>query len=187
MKNRSLLPYFIVPALPLLVPLVAMRFTEEVQWTASDFVIAYVLLAGAGFVYRLVTMKAETLAHRVAAALGAGTGLLLIWVNLAVGFIGSEDNPANLLYGAVVAVGLIGAAFARLEPQRMSGVLFATAATQFLVPIVAWLIWRPGFDLNVLKIFILNGVFVVLFVVSGLLFRTTRSKPGNLSDEGVAA
>jgi hypothetical protein len=187
MKNKSLLPYFVVPALPLLVPLIAMRFTEEVQWTISDFVIAYVLLAGAGFIYRLVTMKADCLAHRVAAALGAGTGLLLIWVNLAVGFIGSEDNPANLLYGAVVAVGLIGAALARLEPQRMSAVLFATAATQFLVPVIAWLIWRPGFDLNVLKIFILNGVFVVLFIVSGLLFRVNRGKPGQLTQEGVTA
>ena len=32
---------------------------------------------------------------------------LLIWINLAVGIIGSEDNPANLMYGAVLLLGLV--------------------------------------------------------------------------------
>ena len=33
---------------------------------------------------------------------------LLFWVNGAVGIIGSEDNPANLLYGGVVLTGFVG-------------------------------------------------------------------------------
>ena len=31
---------------------------------------------------------------------------LLIWINLAVGINGSEDNPANLMYGGVLTVGV---------------------------------------------------------------------------------
>jgi hypothetical protein len=176
MENRSLLPYFVVPALPLLVPLIAMQFSQEVQWTLSDFIVAYVLLAGAGFAYRVTTFKANNLAYRGAVGLAVITGLLLIWVNLAVGFIGNEDNPANLLYGGVLVVGALGALLARLQPEGMSRALFATAAVQFLVPVTAWLIWRPGFDANVLKIFIFNGFFVVLFVVSAVLFQVSARK-----------
>lgn len=178
-QNRPLLPYFLLPALPLLVPLVAMRFSSEVNWTGSDFVIAYILFAGAGFAYRFATLNAGGLTYRLAAALGIFAGLSLIWVNLAVGFIGNEDNPANLLYGGVLAIGAIGAVLARLQPAGMSRALFATAAAQFLVPIIAYLVWRPNFDANVAKIFFLNAFWVFLFVVSGLLFRQAAERPAN--------
>jgi hypothetical protein len=47
-------------------------------------------------------------------------------MNLAVGIIGSEDNPANLMYGGVLAVGIIGAIIARFEPHGMARALVAT-------------------------------------------------------------
>lgn len=175
--RRRLLPYFLVPALPLLAPLVAMRFTSEVNWTASDFVVAYVLFAGAGFAYRFVTSRTGSVLFRCAAALAVFAGLSLIWVNLAVGFIGNEDNPANLLFGAVLATGVLGAALSRFEPQGLARTLFATAAVQFLVPVAAYLIWRPNFDANVMKIFALNGVWVLIFAVSGVLFRQSAEQP----------
>ncbi|MBA4137791.1 MAG: hypothetical protein C0518_10785 [Opitutus sp.] len=176
-QSRPLLPYFVIPALPLLVPLVAMRFTSEVNWTASDFVIAYLLFAGAGFAYRLVTTKAGHLLHRGAAALGVFACLSLIWVNLAVGFIGNEDNPANLLFGGVLAVAALGAVLSRLESRGLARTMFAAGSVQFLVPIVAFLVWRPNFDANVMKIFFLNGVWVLMFAVSGLLFRQAAEQP----------
>jgi hypothetical protein len=130
------------------------------------------LLAGAGFAYRLVAIKAAgSLSYRVAAALAVFAGLSLIWVNLAVGFIGSEDNPANLLFGGVLAIGVIGTVIARLEAPGMSRALLATAAAQFLVPIIAFLVWRPNFDAGVVKIFLLNGFWVLMFVVAGVLFK----------------
>lgn len=168
--TRPLLPWLLVPALPLLVPLLAMRFTPEVNWTGFDFVAAYGLFAGAGLTYRFVTSGSADAAYRAAAALAVLGGLALIWVNLAVGFIGDEDNPANLLYGGVLGVGALGAVLAGLEPRGMARTLFAVAATQFLVPIVAWLVWRPNFDSGVAKIFLLNFAWVLLFTVSGLLF-----------------
>ena len=180
-KIRSLLPWFLVPALPLLAPLVAMQFTAEVAWTGSDFLVAYVLLAGAGFAYRLATSNASSLAYRAAAGLAVTTGLLLVWINLAVGIIGSEDNPANLLYGGVLAVGVIGAVLANLDPHGMARALFATATAQFLVPILALVIWRPRFDAGVVKILFLNGFFVFLFVVSALLFRNAARRTGGAS------
>jgi hypothetical protein len=168
---RPLLPYFLVPALPLLLPLIAMQFSAEVDWSPFDFVAAYVLLTGAGLLYRLVTTKLTSLLTRGAAALAVFGGLSLIWVNLAVGFIGNEDNPANLLYGGVLVTGLVGAALSRLEPAGLARTCFAMAAAQFVVPIVAYLGWRPNFDANVALIFALNFVWVTMFAVAGILFR----------------
>jgi hypothetical protein len=167
---RSLLPWFLVPAVPLLVPLVAMLFTAEVQWTVFDFVAAYVLFTGTGLAYRLVTSGATSRKYRAAAALAVLGGLSLVWVNLAVGFIGDEDNPANLLYGGVLAVGVLGAVLSRLQARGLARTLYAAAAWQSLVPVVAWLVWRPNFDANVAKIFLLNSGWVLLFAVAGLLF-----------------
>lgn len=177
---RPLWPFFVLPALPLLAPLIAMQFSAEVQWSPFDFIAAYVLLTGAGLLYRVATHRAGNLAYRAGAALAVLGGLSLIWVNLAVGFIGNEDNPANLLYGAVLAVGLLGAVLARGEPRGMSRTLAAAAAVQFAVPIVAWLVWRPNFDARVGLIFFLNSCWVLLFVVSALLFhQSARAEPAS--------
>jgi hypothetical protein len=170
-QRRPLLPYFLVPAIPLLLPLVAMRFTGEVNWTMSDFVIAYVLLAGAGFAYRLATSNAASWFYRGGAAISVFACLSLVWVNLAVGFIGDEDNPANLLFGGVIATAALGALAVRFESRGMARVMSAAGAVQFLVPIIAWLVWRPRFDANVALIFSLNMVWVGMFVAAALLFR----------------
>ena len=103
---------------------------------------------------------------------------VILWVNAAVGLIGSEDNPANLMYGGVLAVGAIGAAIARFTPLGMARALFATAFAQFLVPVVALIIWRPDFSPGVVQVFGLNFFFVLLFAGSALLFRHAGSKPG---------
>jgi hypothetical protein len=39
--------------------------------------------------------------------LAVGTALFLVWSNLAVGLIGSENNPANMMYLGVLAVFLL--------------------------------------------------------------------------------
>ena len=111
-----MLTVLLAPAALLLIPLLAMAFTEEVNWTLFDFVIAWALLASVGLTYAAVTRQKGGLAYRAAAALTLLTGLALVWGNLAVGFIGSEDNPANLLYLAVLVTGGIGAVLARLRP-----------------------------------------------------------------------
>jgi len=107
-------------------------------------------------------------------------GLLLIWMNLAVGIIGSEDNPANMLYVGVLAVGIIGAGFARLRARGMSYTMFATALAQILVPVIALIIWRPSLEETpgIVGVFILNAFFAALFAVSAMLFhRASATDP----------
>lgn len=69
----------------LLAPLVAMQFTAEVRWTASDFFAAAALLFGAMAAYEVATHVFRGSLGRVLAG-GALTGaVLLIWAEGAVG------------------------------------------------------------------------------------------------------
>jgi len=168
MRTRDFAHITLIPAALLLVPLVAMRFTAEVNWSAGDFIAAWVLLAGAGLAYKLVTLRTGHLAHRAAAGLGVATALLLVWGNLAVGFIGDEGDPANLLYLGVLLIGVVGAALTRCRAQGLSLTLFAMAFAQLLVPLFALIIWQPEIPWLV---FGLNTVFALLFAAAAALFR----------------
>ncbi|GAA5522747.1 hypothetical protein LQ318_13400 [Aliifodinibius salicampi] len=161
----------------LLIPLVAMQFTNEVHWTLSDFIFAGGLLFGTGIMYILVTRilatrKAANSAYRVAVGFALFTGLFLIWVNAAVGIIGSEDNPFNVMYFGVIAVGIIGGLSARFQPQGMIRTMFAMALAQALITVIALI---SGFyqtsPSTLFHIMGVNGFFITLFVVSALLFR----------------
>ena len=73
----------------LLLPLVAMQFTSEVQWSASDFVVAGILLFGTGLLIEMVLRKTKKGVLRILAVLGVLLLLLLTWLELAVGIFGS--------------------------------------------------------------------------------------------------
>ncbi|MEA3031485.1 MAG: hypothetical protein QOG13_2810 [Sphingomonadales bacterium] len=122
-----------IPALLLLLPLIAMQFTREVNWTAFDFVVAAVLFGSVGLTFELIVRRSPSLAYRAGAALAVFTAFLTIWVNGAVGMIGSEGNPYNLLFGGVLAIALIGAMVARFEPAGMARAMVAAAIAQAAV------------------------------------------------------
>lgn len=73
----------------LLVPLVAMRFTREVDWGPLDFAVAAMLLAGIGSLHVLLTRKLRSAPQRRAIGGGLLLALLLLWAELAVGIFGS--------------------------------------------------------------------------------------------------
>lgn len=169
--NRSMVSVALATAGLLLIPLLAMQYTDEVAWGPGDFVIAGALLFGAGFTYQRVARKGANTAYRVAAGIAVAGALVLVWMNLAVGLIGSEDNPANLMYAGVLAVGIVGALIARLRPLGMARAMFAAAAVQALVAVIA-LIGGLGQPWSgALEIVLLNALFVALFAGSGWLFR----------------
>jgi len=167
--TKRLSVWAVVVALILLIPLVAMQFTEEVNWDLFDFAFMGTLLFGSALTYELIARKMSNVAYRAAVGVAVVTAVLLVWINGAVGIIG--DGPVNLMYFGVLAVGLIGALIARFRPRGMARALFATALAQFLVPVIALIIWKPDFAPGVLKVFGLNAFFVMLFVGSALLFR----------------
>ena len=171
MKKQNVLHVLLLTIIILLLPLIGKQFSTEVAWTFFDFVAMGALIFGSGLVFEFLRSRGGSLAYTAGAAIAVATLLTLIWVNLAVGIIGSEDNPANAFYLAVPLIGIVGATLAKLKPRGMARTLITMAAAQLLVPIVAFIVWRPDFDPGVIAVFGLNAVFAVLFVVAGVLFQ----------------
>jgi len=160
-----------VAALILLLPLVAMQVTDEVAWDAADFAFAGALIVGTGMTYEVAAKMTGNTAYRAAVAVALAAAFLLVWVNGAVGIIGTEDNPANLMYGGVLAAGLIGAGIARFRPDGMARALVATALAQILVVAIA-VIAGMGYPASPpLEILGVNALFVALWLMSAWLFR----------------
>jgi hypothetical protein len=171
-RQKNMIRIVLATAFILLIPAVAMQFTDQVVWNLADFAIAGALLLGAGLTYELVARDGPN-AYRAAVGLAVAAALILVWVNLAVGLIASEESPANLLYGGVLVVGIIGAIIARLRPHGMARALFATALAQVLVPVIALMIWKPEVSsaAELMRVFGMNVFLAMLFVLSALLFR----------------
>ncbi|MBX9746379.1 MAG: hypothetical protein K2X34_05730 [Hyphomonadaceae bacterium] len=85
--TQKLIGLAVIIGLLLLVPFVAMQFTDEVAWTVTDFVTAASLLFGTGLAYVLLTLNAPRRRLPVAAALLFVLGL--VWAELAVGVFGT--------------------------------------------------------------------------------------------------
>jgi hypothetical protein len=158
----------------LMLPLIANRVSDEFSWKILDFVACGVLVFGCGLAYQLVTSNPVGIAYKAAAGIAIIAAFLLVWVNLAVGIIGS--GPVNALYAAVPIVGAVGAAMARLRPQGMSRALFATALVMALVPPIALMLGTSDFSPGVLPVFAINSLFVLLFVGSAMLFRRAQHR-----------
>ena len=157
-------------AILLLLPAVAMQFTSEVDWDARDFIVMGALLGSVGLITEFLFRQSGSTAYRLGAVLAMATAFLTIWANLAVGMIGSEGNPYNLLFGGVLMIALVGSILADFRPAGMAHTMFAAAAAQALA---------GGFGLSTDP---LGAVFSMLFalpwVLSAALFRNAARDQG---------
>jgi len=123
-------------------------------------------------------MTTDRTTYRWALGLAVAVACLLVWMSLGVGIIGADGDPANRMYFAVIAVGIIGALIARFRPSGMTVALVATAVAQTLAAAIAVLagLGRPWS--GPLELVLLNGFFVALFLGSAWLFRrAARGRP----------
>lgn len=88
-QNKRLIGIVLAVVLLLLIPLIAMQFTSEVNWTLSDFVVAAVLLLGTGLMCELVIRKVKKPVHRLTICAVIMVLLFLVWAELAVGIFGT--------------------------------------------------------------------------------------------------
>lgn len=121
----------------MVLPILPERLSGEVPWQADDFAFLALLLLLAGVAFEIAARTPPPRAFRIAVLIAVAAGLVQLWLNVAVGIIGSENNPANWLFAAPIAVALLGACFARLEPLGMKRAMFAAAVAQALVLIAA--------------------------------------------------
>jgi hypothetical protein len=185
MPTKSILRQAVVTGCILLVPLL-------LGWNWPPYALAFwgAVVFGTGLIYELVARKGGTVAYRAAVGIACATGFVLLFINAAAGVIG--DGPVNLMYLGVLAVGFVGALIARFQPRGMALALVATAVAQMLVPVIALVIWKAGwqdpflnpnsphppFHPGIGPVFGLNAVFAALWVASGLLFRRA-GRPGS--------
>jgi peptidoglycan/LPS O-acetylase OafA/YrhL len=85
MKNKRLLVILLTVAVILLIPFIAMQFTNEVNWTLFDFVIAGILLLATGFICELAIRKIKNIKYRIAICITVLVIIFLVWADLSVG------------------------------------------------------------------------------------------------------
>ena len=184
LAKKRLIGWIVFVVCALLIPFIAMQFTDEIKWDLTDFLLMGIVLCGIGFAYELIALKSKKTTYRMAFIIGLLGAFLLFWVNGAVGLIGSENQDANLLYGAVFIVGLFGSLISRFKANGMSITLLVVAIVQMMVPITALFIWPPSeisWAPSVIGVFLLSGFFAFLFYVSSLLFKNAANNQLNLN------
>ncbi|MFT3897163.1 MAG: hypothetical protein QM719_05640 [Thermomonas sp.] len=150
----------------LLLPAVAMRFhAGGVDWSAMDFAVFGAMLAAACGLYELAARKDGDIRYRAAAGIAVATGFLTAWANLAVGMVGSEGNPFNLLFAGVLVVAGVGAVLAKLRAAGMARAMLAAAFAQALVAAAAFAIGADA------RGAVFSALFVAPWLLSSALFR----------------
>lgn len=147
----------------LLLPFVAMRFTAEVNWTGLDFVFAAVLIGAVGLLFELAVRMSPNQYCRAGVALALAAGFLTIWATGAVGMIGDEGDPLNLMFAGVLLIALLGALLAGFRARGTALAMTAAAAAQLLAATIGMFTDLRGG--------IFSAMFAGLWLLSALLFR----------------
>jgi hypothetical protein len=162
-----------VPVVLLLLPLIA-----GAPWTGSDYATAGALFLVAGLTIELAMRSSRDGAFRAGAGIAVAAAFLLLWVNLAVGFLGDEGNRANLLFVLVIALALAGGMVARFRAAGLARAMFVTAAAQVLVGMVALGAgWATPGRAGLYEVVLGTGLFTALWLAASWLFaRSARGR-----------
>lgn len=163
----------------MVLPVLVMRAAERTQSDPGDFIFLAILFAGVAIAFELAARVPDQRAYRAAVGFAAAAAFLHTWINLAVGIIGNEDNPANLIFYAVLAVAVGGSIAARFKPEGMARAMVAAALAQVAV-LVGALIAGLGFT-GPITVF-----FTALWLLSAWLFQRAGHAAPRLT-EPVAA
>lgn len=153
----------------LMVPLAASRVVEGWHWGPGAFVFTYVLFFATGMAYALIARRMNVWSYKAAVAVALGVGFALGWATMV--HLSETENPVLLVYYGVLAVGLAGAAVARLEPRGLERTAYVMAAGTG----VAWLVTQVLFPVAYAdppdNLGVKHALLALLFVITGLLFR----------------
>ena len=89
MKTQRFNIIISIVAFLLLIPFLAMQFTDEVNWSLFDFAVMGIMLLSTGILLDLVLRKVKTIQNRLLVGFVVLLAFFLIWAELAVGIFGS--------------------------------------------------------------------------------------------------
>lgn len=147
----------------LLLPFVAMKVTSEVNWSASDFIFAAVMIGLVGGIFEVTVRMSPDPAYRAGVAAALAAAFFIIWINGAVGMIGSEGNPYNLFFGGVILIAIVGAVAVRLRPAGMALTMTVAGAAHVAVALGGMAVDIRGS--------IFSAAFALPWLLSAWLFR----------------
>lgn len=148
-------------------------------WEVEDFVVFGAMLAGTGLAFALARRRSRRKPYRFAVGVALVGAFLLMWINGAVGIIGSENNDANMLYFGVIAIGFLGAIITRGRPRGMSLAMFMAALAQVSIAAVALITdWGVTGPISPWDVVVLTVFFAALWLISAWLFRKA-ARPTN--------
>lgn len=160
----------------LLVPFIAMRVTSEVNWTLGDFIFAGLMLAALCGTVELAVRHSSKAIYRWAIALAGLGAFVVVWVNLAVGIVASEDNEYNVVFMAIILATVLASAFVRLRARAMARILPVTAVALLVALGVGQLLGSD--ELHNTRLAEWTGVtlFAGMFALSAMLFRDAAAE-----------
>ena len=145
------------------IPVIAKAIDPGTLWTGGDFLVAAIGLGLLGLLLEGGYHISDRWSYRLAAMGAALTSFLLVWINLAVGFIGNENNPINQLYLAMPVFALVAGMLVRFRARGMAAIMALMAAAQIIIAIIGqpeqMAVWRATF------------VFAGAWSLSAILFR----------------
>ena len=82
--TKNIIRILVGTGLILMVPLVAMQFSNEVKWDLKDFVVIGGMLICTGLVYELIAVRVSP-RYRSVIAVAFVAAVVLAWIEMAVG------------------------------------------------------------------------------------------------------
>lgn len=152
----------------LLAPLIMMQISDEWQWDSGSFVLAGVMIGGNLWLFEWAMRRSREAAYRAGAAVALAAALLLVWINLAVGIVGDEGNPANLGFFCLVLAAAIGTFATEGRPQGMARTMLGVAAMQALLGLA---LATGRTNPQPIATLALTGGFIALWLLAAALFR----------------
>ena len=154
------------------VGLLTIPWVASWPWSAADFIVAAAMFAIVGGSFELAVRASGNLSYRIGAAIALATAFLLVWIDLAVGIIGSEDNPLNLIFFGVISIALAGSLAVRFRAAGMARAMAVAALAQAVSGIAVFVLdlaanEPPG----ALGLLLLIEAFALLWLLSASLFR----------------
>ncbi len=88
-QNKRLICIVLTVPILLLIPLIAMLFTDEVKWTLFDFIVTAILLLSVGLTFEFIMRKVKSNKFRIAICVTLFLVFLVLWAELSVGIFGT--------------------------------------------------------------------------------------------------
>lgn len=155
-------------ALLILMLLVAIQYYEGFQWDQDDLILTILILGIGGALAEVTFQITLNPFSRAGAIVAILTSVVVFAASVAVGMIGDEGDPVNLLFGVVLLVVVVGAWFSGLHPLILPAFMLAAGAIQAAIGLLA----------GVLANDVVGGAFTMalalLWWVSAGLFAVAR-------------